>query len=123
MRMVDATQSGSVNSPSTMITVRLVANGASTSSPQIHSARSPLIHTRPPVGLRGRIAIGRCPSAGASRTPMSRNAVSSGPIGRRPNWCWPTMVTGDSARLARPVSRYSVVLDPPTDSFSARSGR
>jgi hypothetical protein len=66
-----------------VITLRPVANGASSSSPEIHCDSVPAIETWPPVGRFGWTEMGGQPSGEDSSTPSPVSACSSGPIGRR----------------------------------------
>src|SRR6202012_243409 len=73
------------------------------------------------AGRRGWTAIGGQPSGEDSSTPSPDSACSSGPIGRRWKYFWPTIVTGAVASEARPVRKYRVVPELPTET-SGRDG-
>ena len=103
------------------MTLGPVANGASSSRPEIHCDSVPAIDTWPPVGRRGWTAIGGQPSGEDSSTPSPDSACSSGPIGRRWKYFWPTIVTGAVASEVRPVRKYRVVPELPTET-SGRDG-
>src|ERR1700760_1564662 len=96
-------------------------NGASSSRPEIYCDSVPVFDTRPPVGRRGCTAIGGQPSGEDSSTPSPDSACSSGPIGRRWKYFWPTIVTGALASETRPVRKYRVVPELPTET-SGRDG-
>src|SRR5579875_3082863 len=104
------------------MTLGPVANGASSSSPEIHCDSVPAIETSPPVGRRGMTEIGGQPSGEDSSTPRPARAASSGPIGRRWKYFCPVIVTGALASDTRPVRKYRVVPELPTDT-SGRAGR